>query len=98
MIVADFIDRPVLLCYIKSNGEQGQQSTIQVERDRIPLEPITRARIKKFRDPLQVLVRTIQDQEIVLRDIEDLEGNTLLFVHLIQLMKSSNSSSEARLD
>ena len=45
-----------------------------------------------------MLVRTIQDQEIVSRDIEGLEGDALSFVNLIQVMEGLDRSNEASSD
>ena len=59
------------------------------EQVRVPLGPVTRARAKRFKESLQALVRNVQDQQGVHRNIEGLEvANqvvyTMIQAHLIQ--------------
>ncbi|XP_027181884.1 protein root UVB sensitive 1, chloroplastic-like [Coffea eugenioides] len=51
---------------------------------RVPLGPVTRARAKRFKESLQAIVRSVQDQQGVHRDIEGLEGDNQVVYTMIQ--------------
>ena len=43
------------------------------EQVQVPLGPVTRVRAKRFKESLQTLVRNVQDQQEVHKNIEGLE-------------------------
>ena len=51
---------------------------------RVTLGPVTRARAKRFKESLQAIVRSVQDQQGVHRDIEGLEGDNQVVYTMIQ--------------
>ena len=57
---------------------------------RVPLGPVTRARAKLFKESLQALVRIVQDQHGVHRDIEGLERDNQVIYTLIQAHEESS--------
>ena len=57
---------------------------------RVSLGPITRARAKRFKESLQALVRSVQDQQGVHRDIEGLEGDNQVVYTMIQAHEESS--------
>ena len=59
---------------------------------RVPTGSITRARVKKMKDALQVFVCAIQDQVGACRVIEGL-GNHCLSVNLLQVIDDTNQGS-----
>lgn len=56
---------------------------------RVPLSLVTRARTKCFKESLQTLVRNVQDQQGVHRDIEGLEGDNQVVYTMIQTHEES---------
>ena len=56
---------------------------------RVPLGPVTCARAKQFKESLQALVRNVQDQQGVHRDIEGLEGDNPVVYTMIQAHEES---------
>ena len=58
---------------------------------RVPLGPVTRARAKRFKESLQALVRSVQDQQGVHKNIEGLEDAKQVVYTLIQTHEASNS-------
>ena len=56
---------------------------------RVPLGPVTRAQTKRFKESLQALVRNVQDQQGVHRDIEGLEGDNQVVYMMIQAHEES---------
>ena len=61
---------------------------------RVPLSPVTRAQANRFRESLQTLVRNVQDQQGVHRNIEGLEVATRLNYTLIQANEGSHDGHE----
>ena len=57
----------------------------------VPLGPITQARTKRFKESLQALVCSVQDQQGVHRDIEGLEGDNQVVYMMIQTHEESSS-------
>ena len=51
---------------------------------RVPLDPVTCARAKLFKESLQDLVQIVQDQHGIHRDIKDLEGDNHVIYTMIQ--------------
>ena len=51
---------------------------------RVPLGPVTRAQAKRFKESFQVLVRNVQNQQEVHRNIEGLEVDHRVVYTLIQ--------------
>ena len=60
------------------------------DRGRVPLGPTTRARAKRFKESLQALVRNVQDQQGVHRNIEGPEVATRLSYTLIRANEALN--------
>ena len=59
---------------------------------RVPLGPVTRSRAKLFKESLQALVRVVQDQHGVHKDIEGLEKDHWANYTLIQAHDDSSGS------
>ena len=57
---------------------------------RVPLGPVTRAQAKFFKESLQALVRIVQDQHGVHREIEGLEGDNQVIYTTIQAHEESS--------
>ena len=77
---------PVVVCMDESSPIDDQV--------RVPLGPVTRARAKHFKESLQTLVRNVQDQQGVHRNIEGLEVATRFSYTLIQANEGSNDGYE----
>ena len=60
---------------------------------RVPLGPVTRARAKLFKESLQALVRVVQDQHGVHKDIEGLEKDNQAIYTLVQAHEDSSGPS-----
>ena len=65
---------------------------------RVPLDPVTRARAKHFKESLQTLVRNVQDQQGVHRDIEGLEGDNKVVYTMIQAHEESSGPPSGMAD
>ena len=65
---------------------------------RVPLGPVTRARAKRFKESLQTLVRNVQDQQGVHRNIEGLDGDNQVVYTMIQTHEKSSGHACGRAD
>ena len=65
---------------------------------RVPLDPVTRARTKRFKESFQALVRNVQNQQGVYRNIEGLDGDNQVVYTMIQPHEESSGHACGKVD